>query len=478
MRCLSLILVFSLLCLCTFSVSAASVPGQYDVVDLLSTGFFPNGEPKLTKSASSYSFDWEVTSSCSFNYVYMNIYSQDTPSSVKLNGVSGTLVYTGAFYQYKFLMNRRMNSCNVVVAFSSVASRTVSVGYAVGTVSGQAVLSSFILRSKGVNATSFSVSTQSIPFKGTYASVVSNPDLNISQITSKFELTFKSPLASADYVTIHLIVPTMASSYPILTHDAFFEEPSLFLGANSEHTYPLNIISVSSYEDPVRGLSLSSAWHYIVTADVSGYKLDTLDLDVDFSIYGLKNGDTNKYSFGLEVLSCCFGLNPDPGDSDRGFIPWLNARFSDIRSAISSLSTNVSSQFSSLRTSLSSWFSSVGTWISTVGDRIVNAINPSKTPDQQDSQNNVDNQVDSINNFEEQRFLEIDNGSSRLQEDISSGVNSFVPALAFIGHYTTAIGEGIKDYIVVFILPIYIGIFFFVCNRLSGNTHIFRRKGE
>ncbi len=56
-------------------------------------------------------------------------------------------------------------------------------------------------------------------------------------------------------------------------------------------------------------------------------------------------------------------------------------------------------------------------------------------------------------NFEEQQFSEIQNGTPQLQTDIADGVNSFVPALAFIGKYTTAIGNGIKDYIIVFMLP-------------------------
>lgn len=41
MRWLSLLLVISLFAVCVIPASAASVPGQYDVVDLLASGFFP-----------------------------------------------------------------------------------------------------------------------------------------------------------------------------------------------------------------------------------------------------------------------------------------------------------------------------------------------------------------------------------------------------------------------------------------------------
>ena len=148
-RIFSLTLALVLVLTCVVPASAASVPGQYDVVDLLATGFFPDGELYLLKSASTYTFNWTVTSGCSFNQVYLNIYSASKPSSVTLNGISGTLSYSGAFYQYKFLVNSRINDVQVKVNYSTVANRAVSIGYAVGTVPGQAVISSFTFRSKG-----------------------------------------------------------------------------------------------------------------------------------------------------------------------------------------------------------------------------------------------------------------------------------------------------------------------------------------
>ena len=61
-RIFSLTLALVLVLTCVVPASAASVPGQYDVVDLLATGFFPDGELYLLKSASTYTFNWTVTS--------------------------------------------------------------------------------------------------------------------------------------------------------------------------------------------------------------------------------------------------------------------------------------------------------------------------------------------------------------------------------------------------------------------------------
>lgn len=449
----------------SISVHAASVPGQYDVIDLLATGFFPDGDLSVTKTASLYTFSWEVTAVSSLNYVYINVYSPTAPSSIKLNSVSGTLVYSGAFYQYRFLMNRVLSDCTVTVNFSSSSYRTVSIGYAVGTVSGQAVFDTCTVKSKGVNATSYSVVDDAkIPYKGLYSSTVTS-NLTPAQITSKFELVFQSPLASADYATFHLIIPSAASSYPPqVTLYPFFEEPSFFLGVSAAHTYPLNIISVDSYNDPVRGLgSISSAWHYVVTVDVSGYKLDSLDIVCDFSVFGVKKGDTDSYSFGFELLSSCVGLYPDSGSFFRGFIPWLNTQFSNIKSAIMSLGTTITTQFSQLKTSLSGWFTALG-------NKIEAAINPTPKQDTTDSQDGVSDGLGAMEQFEQDGFGKIENGMSSMETDISTGVKSFLPALSFIRKYTDHVASGISDYLLVFTLPIFVGLFLFICNRLPGVT--------
>ncbi len=54
-RVFSLFLVLTLTFLCVAPASAASVPGQYDVVDLLASGVFPEGDLLHTKSATRYS---------------------------------------------------------------------------------------------------------------------------------------------------------------------------------------------------------------------------------------------------------------------------------------------------------------------------------------------------------------------------------------------------------------------------------------
>ena len=474
-RVFSLLLVLALTFLCAAPASAASIPGQYDVVDLLATGVFPEGDLAITKSASTYSFTWDVTASSSMAFVYLNIYAPSVPSSVTLNGITGTRVYSGTFYQYKFSVSKVLSTVTVNVNFNSSVSRTVSIGWAVGAVSGQSVFTSFTRRSRGFSASTWSVTTGvQIPGGGAFASTISS-DVGANQRVNDFELVFDLDMATADYATVHLLVPAGAGSMEGGWRYAYATEPSFFLGSSYTHTFPLDIINFNSYYDSATSIGYGrGSWHLVYTVDVSGYKLDTYDLICCFSLLGvLKSGTTNTYGFHFNCLSACLGINVDGGDSSRGLLPWLNTQFSNIKSAITSLGTTISSQFSSLKSSLGSWFSSLE-------NKIQAAVNPPKTDAEKEAQSNVESQLGMMDEFEEQQFSEIQNGTSQLQTDIADGVNSFVPALAFIGKYTTAIGNGIKDYIIVFMLPIYLGIFFFVCNRVSGVTHVslWKRKGD
>lgn len=252
MRCLSLLLIISLFAVCAIPASAASVPGQYDVVDLLASGFFPDGDLVDTRVATSYTFNWDVTSSSSIAYVYLNVYAPTAPSSVSLNGVFGTRVYSGAFYQYKFSMSRVLSSCSVVVRFSSSASRIVSIGYCVGSISGQDVFTKFNMRSRGYNSPSFGSTTSdiAIPYTGNFVSTITE-SLPTSQIVNDFELQFDPALSSADYATIHLLVPGGQAPSADGFRTPWAVDPAFFLGPGWSHTYPLSVISTDSfYEFP------------------------------------------------------------------------------------------------------------------------------------------------------------------------------------------------------------------------------------
>ena len=472
MRCLSLLLIISLFAVCAIPASAASVPGQYDVVDLLASGFFPDGDLVDTRAATSYTFNWDVTSSSSIAYVYLNVYAPTAPSSVSLNGVSGTRVYSGAFYQYKFSMSRVLSSCSVVVRFSSSASRTVSIGYCVGSISGQDVFTKFNMRSRGYNSSSFGSTTSNIaiPYTGNFVSTITE-SLPTSQIVNDFELQFDPALSSADYATIHLLVPGGQAPSADGFRTPWAIDPAFFLGPGWTHTYPLSVISTDSFYDATTTVGIGrGCWHYVYTVDVSGYDLSSYNIMCALSVIGDPNPSIpTQYRFKFTVLSSCVGLNPDSGSPFRAFTAWLNTQFSNIRTSISTLGTTIVSQFSGLKTSLSVWFSSLE-------QKIQSAVNPTVPDAVSDSQNSVDSDIGAMEEFEKSQYDKINNGVSSVQTGVSSGIGNFHSALAFVQTYTTGIAAGIKDYLIVFTLPIFVGIFLYICSRAPGVTNSFRAR--
>ncbi len=254
-------------------------------------------------------------------FVYLNIYAPSVPSSVTLNGITGTRVYSGTFYQYKFSVSKVLSTVTVNVNFNSSVSRTVSIGWAVGAVSGQSVFTSFTRRSRGFSASTWSVTTGvQIPGGGAFASTISS-DVGANQRVNDFELVFDLDMATADYATVHLLVPAGAGSMEGGWRYAYATEPSFFLGSSYTHTFPLDIINFNSYYDSATSIGYGrGSWHLVYTVDVSGYKLDSYDLMCCFSLLGvLKSGTTNTYGFHFNCLSACLGINVDGGDSSRGF---------------------------------------------------------------------------------------------------------------------------------------------------------------
>lgn len=466
--CVTLALVLVLTC--TVSVFAET-PGQYDVIDLLGSGFFSDGEStSITKSALTYTFTWDVTATSSLAYVYVNIYAPSLPGSVTLNGVAGTRVYSGAFYQYRFAMSRVIDDISIVVRFPSSVNRTVSIGYCIGTVSGQEALTKFNLSSRGYkdSASWNTTNNLSIPYAGKYGSTIPS-DVAQTYRVNDFEFQFDFDMAAADYFTVHFVVPCVAGGANIDFRHPFATDPAFFLGSGGTYTYPLEVINFESWASNDNLLPWRNVWHFCYTVDVSGYRLDQLQLYVPFTLFGIETDTANFYRFYFYLLSACVGVYPDDGGWWRGFTGWLGDKLSDIGSAISSgftsLKTTVTSQFTSLKSSLSRWFSDLG-------DRIDAVVNPPPDKEVTDSQDEVSDGLGQLEDFEQSSFDQIDNGISVMQGDITSGVSTFLPALSFIQKYTNHIGDAISDYIIVFILPIFIGIFLFVCNRAPNVTRL------
>lgn len=450
--------LFLCLCLCfLFLPSRASassyVPGQYDVVDLLQSGFFPAGTV-MDMSGSNYTFFFTSTSTAQFAHVYA-IISGPTPNSVSLNGISGRVVSSpsAADVLYEFDVYSALDQCNLNIRYGSSMRRKISISYLVGTVSTQTLFTQFNLKSRGYNNPSWSYSNnRSIPFNGRYRSLIAS-SVPATSAVNDFDCQFSPPSKSSDYFTFHLVVPEYIWDDRDSSESALVAPPSFYIidGPDGAPVRTLNVIESSIFldSDYIVGIGRHS-YHYVYTVDISGYDLSLLSnplISCKFTERGYATGSPGEYLFNFDVLSCCIGYNADSGDSFRAFPSWLGRQFSDLTGSVHS---DIQS--------------------------VISAINPTVPSDVSDSQQSVDDKVDSMSNFEQQQYDSINSGVSDVQGVVSGGIGNFGSALAFVQTYTTNIADGIEEYLVVFTLPIFVGIFLYACSRAPGVTRAFRDR--
>jgi hypothetical protein len=111
-----------------------------------------------------------------------------------------------------------------------------------------------------------------------------------------------------------------------------------------------------------------------------------------------------------------------------------------------------------------------------IGTLIGDVVDPEVPDEVQNAQDNADAAIDSASQWEQDQYNDINSGSANTGQTVSSGIASFGNALAFVQTYTANIANGIDDYLIVFTLPIFVGIFLYVCSRVPGITRAFRDR--
>lgn len=91
----------------------------------------------------------------------------------------------------------------------------------------------------------------------------------------------------------------------------------------------------------------------------------------------------------------------------------------------------------------------------------------------------IDSDMGEVDGFQQEQMDILDDKYDEIEQSVDHG--SFIPALQFVFKYTNMLYEGVADYAIVFTLPLYLGLFFFLCSRIPGNTgykmHA-RKKGK
>lgn len=151
----------------------------------------------------------------------------------------------------------------------------------------------------------------------------------------------------------------------------------------------------------------------------------------------------------------------------------INLGYTSMVNAVIDMSTAIQTKIDTLRTSvvnkLSTFQSSMETWFSTVSDKLDQLIGGTSEGDElSQGADDLEDQIGEIQDYEQSQQEILDNSFPEIQQSVA--ITGFTAALAFVQRYINLGWSGIGDFSIIYTLPIFIGLFFFICGRLPGAT--------
>lgn len=153
----------------------------------------------------------------------------------------------------------------------------------------------------------------------------------------------------------------------------------------------------------------------------------------------------------------------------------VNSRLTGISSGIQSLISTVNVGFgtlwNNLDVKLSAFQSSMESWFSTVSGKLDQLIGGTTDGDElSQGADDLEDQISDIHDYEQSQQEILDNSLPEIQQAVT--FTRFTAALAFVQRYINLGWSGIGDLSIIYTLPIFIGLFFFICGRVSGRTRV------
>lgn len=145
----------------------------------------------------------------------------------------------------------------------------------------------------------------------------------------------------------------------------------------------------------------------------------------------------------------------------------------DVSDAFASLESTFSSKISDLQSKLTSLITgfrtSMESWAGTISGKLDQLIGGTTEGDElSEGAQEMEDQVSDVADFEQSQQAVLDNSLPEIQASVS--VASFTSALAFVQRYLTLGFDSLGDSIIIYFFPLFLGLFFFICNRLPGAT--------
>ena len=125
---------------------------------------------------------------------------------------------------------------------------------------------------------------------------------------------------------------------------------------------------------------------------------------------------------------------------------------------------NVTGSINTADTSSVSWWSRFTSFMNDLfGSKDSDALD-----DLGSSSDSISQNTSQIHDFEQSQQAVLDNNLAAIQGTIT--FTNFAAALVFVQKYTNMTFSGISQYAIVFTLPLFLGLFFYLCSRIPGIT--------
>ena len=157
--------------------------------------------------------------------------------------------------------------------------------------------------------------------------------------------------------------------------------------------------------------------------------------------------------------------------ADRSNVTWwqrftlyFSGLFDSLHSWITDQTVSIGNYLNSLRNSVNQGFTNVGSWF----EQYFGAKDPDAVDDLGENSDSISQDASDIHNFEQTQQVVLDTNFSTIQNAVT--FTNFAAALVFVQKYTNMTFNGISKYAIIFTLPLFLGLFFYLCSRIPGIT--------
>lgn len=484
-RVLTYLLSFALMLTCMVSSAAASevVPaGSYATESLLNVPNFTVITNGTTTNYDSPQFSQYMSTTVTVNFhsvpnfkyarVVFTMQSTYRITSARLNGYVMTVSDYGIYQQLSLNTSSlgldSQDVFSLALTFASAGTNTVTIISADGYANFQCAATSGSMSVLGLAGTTIFSQSGSLPI----AMNVDEVNINSALNSGIARCTFNFNIKSADYFTV------------VIRAHGISEASFIARGTGD---------IVLDYD--VQVLNDTAVWgvqSIVYTVNCSGVDLASRNLYCEFTYYasstGVDSAGHKIYNHAFTMVSAVAGyyVVEESVTWWRQLLNNLSSGFADLSVGLRNIMSSVAAGFSDLGAKIASGFDAVKTFLSGIWDsvksgfdnvvsRLDQLINSERPEGFDSDRQEVHDSIGAVEDFQQGNFDTIDENMNTAMKDVSpSGVLGLVNAMVFIQTWTNNIFAGISAYKIIFILPIFLGIFFYICSRAPNVTHLGR----